>query len=134
MDAYADEGLQFKAIKIIDRGQPNQLVWHIRPDNVRVSDLVAGDMQAQIAAARIGVQRLMRQAIARDPQDVADDVADGLISPASAKAGYGVGHWRGWSDCPGGHCNGPVKNRLNVKGPPVFDPPTQNFRSLLSRP
>lgn len=57
MDAYA-EGLQFKAIKIVDRGQPNHMVWHILRDNVRVSDLVVGDMEAQIAAARIGAERL----------------------------------------------------------------------------
>jgi N-methylhydantoinase B len=56
MDAYA-EGLQFKAIKMVDRGQPNQMVWHILRDNVRVSDLVVGDMEAQIVAARIGADR-----------------------------------------------------------------------------
>src|SRR4029077_14743283 len=57
IDAYA-EGLQFKAIKVYDRGRRNDAVWQLLRDNIRVSDLVVGDMEAQIAAARIGAERL----------------------------------------------------------------------------
>jgi len=57
IDAYA-EGLQFKAIKVYDRSQRNDAVWQLLRDNIRVSDLVVGDMEAQIAAARIGAERL----------------------------------------------------------------------------
>ena len=57
IDASA-EGLQFKAIKVYDRGVRNDAVWQLLRDNIRVSDLVVGDMEAQIAAARIGAQRL----------------------------------------------------------------------------
>ena len=57
MDSYA-EGLQFKAIKVYDQGVRNEAVWQILRDNIRVSDLVVGDMGAQIAAARIGAERL----------------------------------------------------------------------------
>lgn len=57
MDAYA-EGLQFKAIKVYDQGVRNEAVWQILRDNIRVSDLVVGDMEAQIASARIGADRL----------------------------------------------------------------------------
>ncbi len=56
IDAYA-EGLQFKAIKVYDRGRKVEPVWQILRDNIRVSDLVVGDMEAQIAAARIGARR-----------------------------------------------------------------------------
>ena len=59
IDAYA-EGLQFKAIKVYDRGVRNDAVWQLLRDNIRVSDLVVGDMEAQIAAARIGAERLGR--------------------------------------------------------------------------
>src|SRR6266851_459014 len=55
IDAYA-EGLQFKAIKVYDRGIRNDAVWQILRDNIRVSDLVVGDMEAQIAASRIGAE------------------------------------------------------------------------------
>ncbi len=55
-DAYA-EGLQFKAIKVYDRGKRNATVWQLLRDNIRISDLVVGDMEAQIAACRIGAGR-----------------------------------------------------------------------------
>lgn len=58
IDAYA-EGLQFKAIKVYDRGVRNDAVWHILRDNIRAPDLVVGDMEAQVAAARIGADRLL---------------------------------------------------------------------------
>ncbi|GIT47786.1 MAG: hypothetical protein Ct9H300mP13_5820 [Gammaproteobacteria bacterium] len=46
IDAYA-EGLQFKAIKVYEKGQKVTPVWHILHDNIRVSDLVVGDMEAR---------------------------------------------------------------------------------------
>src|SRR5258708_16380539 len=58
IDAYA-EGLQFKAIKVYDRGVKNDTVWQIVRDNIRASDLVVGDMDAQVAAARIGAERML---------------------------------------------------------------------------
>lgn len=57
IDAYA-EGLQFKAIKVYEQGQKVVPVWHLLRDNIRVSDLVVGDMEAQIAAARFGAEQL----------------------------------------------------------------------------
>ena len=56
VDAYA-EGLQFKAIKVFERGVRNQQFWSFLADNVRASDMVLGDMEAQIAASRIGAER-----------------------------------------------------------------------------
>jgi N-methylhydantoinase B len=57
-DAYA-EGLQFNAIKIEEEGKRNEAVWHILRDNIRMSDIVVADMQAQIAASRIGAERFL---------------------------------------------------------------------------
>jgi N-methylhydantoinase B len=56
VDAFA-EGLQFKAIKVYDQGRRNEAVWHMLRDNIRAPALVVGDMEAQIAAARIGAAR-----------------------------------------------------------------------------
>ncbi len=56
MDAYA-EGLQFKAIKVYEAGVRVEPVWQMLRDNIRASDLVVGDMQAQVAAGRIGAER-----------------------------------------------------------------------------
>lgn len=106
IDAYA-EGLQFKAIKVFDRGVRNDAVWQILRDNVRASALVVGDMEAQVAASRIGAERmaevvaqwglpvfraacaalmdhaerLMRQAIARLPDGMwrAETFIDGYL-------------------------------------------------------
>lgn len=58
VDAYA-EGLQFKAIKVYEKGIKNKYVWNIMRDNIRASDMVVGDMEAQIAAARIGAERYL---------------------------------------------------------------------------
>ncbi len=113
IDAYA-EGLQFKAIKVYDRGARNEAVWQILRDNIRASDLVVGDMEAQVAASRIGAERmaalvaqyglatfraactqlmdhaerLMRQAIARLPEGSwrAETFIDGYLdSPDPTK-------------------------------------------------
>ena len=55
-DAYA-EGLQFNAIKIEEEGRRNEWIWRIIRDNVRAEHLVVGDMEAQVAAAKIGAER-----------------------------------------------------------------------------
>lgn len=57
-DAYA-EGLQFKALKVYERGQRNDQLWHMIRDNIRISDVVIGDMEAEIAAIRIGALRYL---------------------------------------------------------------------------
>jgi N-methylhydantoinase B len=56
VDAYA-EGLQMKAIKCYERGRKNEAVWRMLRDNIRASDMVVGDMEAQVAACQIGAQR-----------------------------------------------------------------------------
>ena len=58
IDAYA-EGLQFKAIKVYDEGRKVEAVWHMLRDNIRASNLVVGDMEAQVAASQIGAQRFL---------------------------------------------------------------------------
>lgn len=56
VDAYA-EGLQFKAVRVYDEGRKVEPVWQILRSNIRIADLVVGDMEAQVAAARIGADR-----------------------------------------------------------------------------
>lgn len=53
VDAYA-EGLQLKGLKVYDRGVRNNALWTMLGDNIRAPDLVLGDMEAKIAACRIG--------------------------------------------------------------------------------
>lgn len=56
VDTYA-EGLQFKAIRVYEEGRRVEPVWQILRSNIRIADLVVGDMEAQVAAARIGAAR-----------------------------------------------------------------------------
>lgn len=58
VDCYA-EGLQFKAIKVIDSGRRNDAVWQLLRANIRAPDLVVGDMEAQISAANLGAERYL---------------------------------------------------------------------------
>ncbi|HSM57174.1 MAG TPA: hydantoinase B/oxoprolinase family protein [Candidatus Sulfomarinibacteraceae bacterium] len=58
MDAYA-EGLQFKAIKLYENGRRNNQVWRILHQNIRSPGMVVGDMEAQVAACRVGAERYL---------------------------------------------------------------------------
>ena len=58
VDTYADR-LQFKAIKVYDRGHEVNPVWYIQRANIRAPDLVVGDREAQVKAATIGAERLL---------------------------------------------------------------------------
>lgn len=57
-DAYA-EGLRLRALKVYEEGKRNEGLWRLIRDNVRVSDLVVGDMEAQIAACHVGAERML---------------------------------------------------------------------------
>ena len=80
MDAYA-EGLQFKAIKVYEEGRKVPQVWQILRDNIRVSDLVVGDMEAQIAAARIGAKRF-EELMARYGVETLEAACEGAMDHA----------------------------------------------------
>lgn len=78
MDAYA-EGLQFKALKVYDKGQRNEPMWQFLRDNIRAPDLVVGDMEAQIAACRIGAERYL-ELIERYGQKTVEAASEELMS------------------------------------------------------
>lgn len=58
VDAYA-EGLQFKAIKLYEKGKENKYLWNVLRDNIRAPEMVVGDIEAQIATAKIGAERYL---------------------------------------------------------------------------
>lgn len=51
-------GLRFQALKLRAAGRENDVLWQMIADNVRIPELVVGDLRAQLAAAEIGAQRL----------------------------------------------------------------------------
>lgn len=78
VDAYA-EGLQIKAIKVYQRGVRNEAVWRLLRDNVRASDMVVGDMEAQVAACRIGAERYV-QLLEQYGRDTVDAACEELMN------------------------------------------------------
>jgi N-methylhydantoinase B len=57
IDSYS-ESVRLEALKIIEEGERNDTAWQVIADNIRVPDMVMGDIEAQISAARVGVDRL----------------------------------------------------------------------------
>jgi N-methylhydantoinase B len=53
------EGLRLPIIKFLERGVPNQAVHEIIALNVRTPDKVLGDLQAQMAACKIGEREMI---------------------------------------------------------------------------
>jgi len=77
-DAYG-EGLQFKAVKVFEKGRRNDWVWRMLETNIRMSRVVIGDMEAQISAARTGAERflvLVAEHGLRTVQDACADLMD----------------------------------------------------------
>ena len=58
------EGLRIPVVKLIERGVRNEAVFRMIAINVRVPDVVLGDLDAQLAACRIG-ERGMRELAGR---------------------------------------------------------------------
>ena len=82
IDAYA-EGLQFRAIKVYEEGRRVEPIWHMLRDNIRASALVVGDMEAQVAAARIGAERLL-ELIGRYGIETFEAACDAALDQAEA--------------------------------------------------
>jgi N-methylhydantoinase B len=57
-DAFA-EGLLLNAVKVEDEGRRNESAWRIITDNTRLPQLVVGDMEAQVTAAKLGASRML---------------------------------------------------------------------------
>ncbi len=54
------EGLRFPIIKLYERGKPNQAVLDILAANVRVPDMVLGDLRATLAACHYGEREFLK--------------------------------------------------------------------------
>ena len=57
IDAYS-ESIRLDALKIVEGGERNDTAWQMIADNIRMPDMVMGDIEAQISAARVGANRL----------------------------------------------------------------------------
>jgi N-methylhydantoinase B len=57
-DTFA-EGLLLNAVKVQESGTPVASAWRIISDNTRLPKLVIGDLQGQVEAAKLGVERTL---------------------------------------------------------------------------
>ncbi|PZQ47286.1 MAG: hydantoin utilization protein B [Rhodovulum sulfidophilum] len=144
VDAYA-EGLQFKAIKVVDEGRTNHAVWQILRDNIRASALVVGDMEAQIKAAEIGAARFLeladRHGIAAIRAAAADlmDYSERLMRAAIAALPDGTyraeGIYDGYSDDPDpSRRDLPIKVAVTVAGDEITIDLTGTADQVPDRP
>jgi len=83
IDCYA-EGLRFQAVKVYEEGRRNQQVWNILGSNIRLADLVLGDMEAQIAAARIGAERFL-ELIGRYGRETVEAAAEAIYDTSERR-------------------------------------------------
>jgi N-methylhydantoinase B len=117
VDAYA-EGLQFKAIKVYEKGVRNRQFWNFLKDNIRVSDMVLGDMEAQISACRTGEQRFLEvvedygldQVLAAS--EYLMQYSEAMMRKAIAELGDGTYRAEGFFD---GFANDPDESKRDIK-------------------
>lgn len=125
-DSYA-EGLRFRALKIHDAGKRNEALWRMVADNVRVSSLVIGDMEAQIAACHVGAARFIElvdryglstvQAAIEDLFDYSERLMRSQIELLPDGVYSATGHVDGFLDSPDPALkNLPLKITVTVKG------------------
>ena len=53
-----EEGLYLPVLKLYDQGKPNDTLFRILESNVRVPEMVLGDVHAQVTANELGAQRV----------------------------------------------------------------------------
>jgi len=79
------EGLRIPALKLYERGVPNEAIFQILAKNVRVPDKVLGDLRATLAAAATG-ERAYQALAARYGREMLRDCTDELIDYAERLA------------------------------------------------
>ena len=118
IDVY-QEGLQFTGLKIYMGGQPNQALIELIGANVRTPDMTLGDMQAGLAALRVGERRLL-ELLDKYGRATVDQAVDELLAYGErmtrqelARLPKGVFEAEDWID-DDGIGNGPFKVQVKV--------------------
>jgi N-methylhydantoinase B/oxoprolinase/acetone carboxylase alpha subunit len=70
-DSY-EEGLLFPLCYLYRAGEPNQLVFELFEKNVRIPEMVLADIEAQVSANAVGVQRLLALLAEYGLEDLSD--------------------------------------------------------------
>lgn len=117
------EGITIPPLKLVDRGELRGDIVELYLANVRYSDLVGGDLRAQLASIEKGRQRLREVCEEFGVQtvlhyvDAMIDYADRRMGAAIARMPDGVYEGEGWVDSDGFELeNIPVRVRVTVAG------------------
>lgn len=112
------EGLQIPLLKLYDRGRPDETLIALLMRNVRIPEVVRGDLDAQLAACHTGeagLRELVRRYSATDVQTLAErilDYTEGMVRDEIAELPDGDYSFEDHID-DDGFGSGPI--RLHVK-------------------
>ncbi|AXI80590.1 hydantoinase B/oxoprolinase family protein [Peterkaempfera bronchialis] len=114
------EGMIFPAIKLVDAGAVNEVVYDLIRANVRDPHSTVGDLGAQLAACKRGVERV-RELCGRFGADTIVQAMGSLLDDTSARAGALFAEWPSTSVTVEGHLDDggfegtdPVRIRLTL--------------------
>ncbi|MDR5759018.1 hydantoinase B/oxoprolinase family protein [Caballeronia sp. LZ035] len=86
------EGIRIPPTKLYARGEPNETLFNIIRKNVRLPDLVLGDLDAQLATCNIGERELLRM-IDRYGEENLQDYFDELLDYGERLTRQGIEAW-----------------------------------------
>jgi N-methylhydantoinase B len=86
------EGLRLPPLKLLAAGQPNEAVFDILRANVRVPDMLMGDLRAQLAAIHVGERGLAEMA-ERWGRDALFEAFDELLAYTERLARREIARW-----------------------------------------
>lgn len=86
------EGLRIPVLKLYEAGKPNETLFKIIEKNVRLPDLVIGDLKAQYAACKVG-ERELGKLLAKLGPDVAQSYLAELMDYAERMTREEIRRW-----------------------------------------
>jgi N-methylhydantoinase B len=118
------EGIQISSVRIYRRGEPNSDILRMIERNTRFPELVMGDLNAQVAACKLGLRRLSELMAAHGPALIEEavaigwDMAEKAARKAVAEIPDGSYYGESWLDNDGVDLDRrvPVKVRVIVQG------------------
>ena len=120
IDLFA-EGLLINGLKLYERGERNESLWKLMHDSVRTPELNAGDIEAMVAAVRLGRKRYLKLVGKYGVQTVLGaayywmDYSEQRLRAEIAKIPDGDYHAESWLDDDGRNWGVPLKVDVTVQ-------------------
>jgi N-methylhydantoinase B/oxoprolinase/acetone carboxylase alpha subunit len=120
IDVFA-EGTLYNGVKLYERGARNEQVWSILRDSVRTPDMNAADIEAMIAAVKLGCERFLRLIARHGVATIMGtahywmDYSERRLRQEIAKIPDGDYHADSWLDDDGRNWDKPLKVNVTVR-------------------